>query len=62
MIVNAGYGGEIGYSWIFPTTTGYYIGLGVVRPPVDRQRVDKLCHRATNCFAVGKVEVRFPLR
>lgn len=33
VIVNAGYGGEIGYSWIFPTTTGYYVGLGVVRPP-----------------------------
>jgi geranylgeranyl reductase family protein len=42
VVVNAGYGGEIGYSWIFPTTTGYYVGLGVVRPPctVLKQMLD----------------------
>lgn len=26
-----GFGREIGYSWIFPTTDGYYVGLGMVR-------------------------------
>ena len=31
--VSAGYGYEIGYSWIFPTTRGYYVGLGMVREP-----------------------------
>jgi geranylgeranyl reductase family protein len=43
VVVNAGYGGEIGYSWIFPTTTGYYVGLGVVRPPrkVLKQMLDE---------------------
>lgn len=43
VVVNAGYGGEIGYSWIFPTTTGYYVGLGVVRPPkkILKQMLDE---------------------
>lgn len=26
-----GFGREIGYSWIFPTLDGYYVGLGMVR-------------------------------
>lgn len=28
-----GFGREIGYSWIFPTLDGYYVGLGIVRKP-----------------------------
>jgi flavin-dependent dehydrogenase len=28
-----GFGREIGYSWIFPTIDGYYVGLGVVKKP-----------------------------
>lgn len=33
VFVSAGYGGEIGYSWIFPTRKGYYVGIGIVREP-----------------------------
>lgn len=28
-----GFGRELGYSWIFPTSDGYYAGLGIVRKP-----------------------------
>jgi flavin-dependent dehydrogenase len=31
--VVAGYLNEIGYGWIFPTATGYQIGIGIVRKP-----------------------------
>lgn len=30
-IGSAGWGYEIGYSWIFPTRKGYYVGVGMVR-------------------------------
>ncbi|MCX6762096.1 MAG: geranylgeranyl reductase family protein [Candidatus Moranbacteria bacterium] len=31
--VVAGYLNEIGYGWIFPTATGYQVGVGIVRKP-----------------------------
>ncbi|MFA5962020.1 MAG: geranylgeranyl reductase family protein [Parcubacteria group bacterium] len=31
--VVAGYRKEIGYGWIFPTATGYQVGVGIVRKP-----------------------------
>jgi geranylgeranyl reductase family protein len=31
--VVAGYLHEIGYGWIFPTATGYQVGIGIVRKP-----------------------------
>jgi geranylgeranyl reductase family protein len=30
---STGWGYEIGYSWIFPTKKGYYVGVGMVREP-----------------------------
>jgi geranylgeranyl reductase family protein len=33
VIGSTGWGYEIGYSWIFPTKKGYYVGVGMVREP-----------------------------
>jgi len=42
-IMSTGWGYEIGYSWVFPTKKGYYIGVGMVREPreITQQYLDR---------------------
>jgi geranylgeranyl reductase family protein len=43
VIGSTGWGYEIGYSWIFPTKKGYYVGVGMVREPreITKQYLDR---------------------
>ena len=56
-----GFGREIGYSWIFPTSDGYYVGLGMVRKtrfPLKKYLDDLVTWGVTKDFLPKDYQIR----